>query len=247
MTFWDHLDELRKVLFRSVIAVFVLAVPIFFAKDILFGEIIFAPTKSDFMLYRWMGSTFGGDFNLNLINIDLSAQFFIHISVSLTLSFILAVPYVLYQFWTFIKPGLYESEQRATRRAFWFGSGLFLTGVAVGYIFVFPLTLRFLGTYQVSEAVPNQISLQSYISMFTRLILIMGIVFEMPALALILSRIGLISKTLLKKYRKHAFTILLITAAIITPSGDAFTLVVVAAPLYLLYEFSILICRDINK
>jgi len=174
-------------------------------------------------------------------------SFLFHISVSLTLSFILAVPYVLYQFWTFIKPGLYEGEQRATRRAFWFGSGLFLAGVAVGYLFVFPLTLRFLGTYQVSEAVPNQISLQSYISMFTSLILIMGIVFEMPALALILSKIGIISKSLLKKYRKHAFTILLITAAIITPSGDAFTLIVVAAPLYLLYEFSILICRDINK
>lgn len=247
MTFWDHLDELRRVLFRSAIAVFVLAVPIFLAKDFLFGEIIFAPTKSDFILYQWLGKTIGGDFNLNLINIDLSAQFFIHISVSLTLSFILAVPYVLYQFWTFIKPGLYEGEQRATRRAFWFGSGLFLAGVAVGYLFVFPLTLRFLGTYQVSEAVPNQISLQSYISMFTRLILIMGIVFEMPALALILSKIGIISKSLLKKYRKHAFTILLITAAIITPSGDAFTLIVVAAPLYLLYEFSILICRDINK
>ncbi len=246
MTFWDHLDELRGVLFRSAIAIIVIAVPVFLAKEYLFDYIIFAPTKQSFILYRWLEGAFPSDFNINLINIDLSAQFFIHISVSLTLSFILAVPYILYQFWSFIKPGLYENEQRATRRAFGFGSLLFLTGVVIGYLFVFPLTLRFLGTYQVSEYVPNQISLQSYISMFTRLILIMGIVFEMPALALILSRIGIISKSLLIKYRKHAFVFLLIAAAIITPSGDAFTLMVVAMPLYLLYEFSILICRDIN-
>ena len=128
-----------------------------------------------------------------------------------------------------------------------FLSVLFFIGVMVGYIFVFPLTLRFLGTYQVSEMVTNQISLQSYISMFTQLILIMGVVFEMPALALILSKIGIINKSLLKKYRKHAFTILMIAAAIITPSGDAFTLFIVGTPLYLLYEFSILICRDIDK
>lgn len=247
MTFWDHLDELRKVLFKSAIAVFIIAIPIFFFKEILFDDIIFAPTKQDFILYQWLGKTFSGDFNLHLINIDLSAQFFIHISVTLTLAFILAVPYVLYQFWTFVKPGLYKTEQRATRRAFYFGSGLFLIGVFVGYLFVFPLTLRFLGTYQVSTAVPNHISLQSYISMFTRLILIMGLVFEMPALALILSRIGIISKGMLKKYRKHSFVVLLIAAAIITPSGDAFTLMVVTTPLYLLYEFSILICRDINQ
>ena len=116
----------------------------------------------------------------------------------------------------------------------------------MGYVFVFPLTLRFLGTYQVSDWVANQISLHSYISMFTWLILIMGVVFEMPALAAILSRLGIISKSMLKKYRKHAFTILIIVAAIITPSGDAFTLFIVGTPLYMLYEFSILICRDFD-
>ena len=151
-----------------------------------------------------------------------------------------------YRFWKKLHKKLIAVWCKATKKAFLFGAFLFIAGVIVGYLFVFPLTLRFLGTYQVSESVPNQISLQSYISMFTRLILIMGIVFEMPALALILSKIGIINKGMLKKYRKHAFTILLIAAAVITPSGDAFTLMVVAAPLYLLYEFSILICRDIN-
>jgi len=256
MTFWEHLDELRKVLFRSAIVVFILVIPIFLAKSFIFEKIIFAPTDSGFILYKWLGQlalllkipdAAPEPFSLNLINIDLSAQFFIHVSVSLTLAFILAVPFVLYQLWRFIGPGLYEKEQIAVKKAFAFGAVLFFIGVLVGYIFVFPLTLRFLGTYQVSTMVANQISLQSYISMFTQLILIMGVVFEMPALALILSKIGIINKSLLKKYRKHAFTILMIAAAIITPSGDAFTLFIVGMPLYLLYEFSILICRDIDK
>ncbi len=256
MTFWDHLDELRGVLFRSAIAVFILTVIVFINKKIVFDNIIFAPVNSEFVLYKWFESLAvitGIDaikpapFSIELINIELSAQFFTHVSVSLTLAFILAVPFILYQLWSFVSPGLYEKEKNSVKRGFGFASLLFFIGVLVGYFFVFPLTVRFLGTYQVSDWVVNQISLKSYISMFTWLILIMGIVFEMPALAAILSRMGVISKTLLRKYRKHAFTVLIIIAAIITPSGDAFTLFIVGAPLYLLYEFSILICRDINQ
>ncbi len=256
MTFWDHLDELRGVLFRSAIAVLVFTVIIFLNKNIVFDHVIFAPTSSEFILYKWfesLASLTGMDaikpspFTLNLINIELSAQFFTHVSVSLTLAFILAVPFILYQLWSFVSPGLYEKERSSVKKAFGFASLLFFIGVLVGYFFVFPLTVRFLGTYQVSDWVVNQISLKSYISMFTWLILIMGIVFEMPALAAILSRMGIISRTLLRKYRKHAFTVLIIIAAIITPSGDAFTLFIVGAPLYLLYEFSILICRDFDK
>lgn len=256
MTFWDHLDELRGVLFRSAVSVFVLLIVIFPNKNFVFETIIFAPINSDFILYKWFESLANllsipsmapDPFNIELINIDLSAQFFTHVSVSLTLAFILAVPYILYQFWSFLSPALYNQEKRSVRKAFAFGSILFFIGVAVGYFFVFPLTLRFLGTYQVSDWVVNQISLNSYISMFTWLILIMGVVFEMPSLALILSKLGIINKSMLKRYRKHAFTILIILAAIITPSGDAFTLFIVGTPLYLLYEFSILICRDIDK
>ena len=256
MTFWEHLDELRRVLFRSAIVVFVLLVIIFLNKSFVFDKIIFAPINSDFALYKWFAAAANffnvpemapEPFRLNLINIELSAQFFTHVSVSLTLAVILSVPYILYQFWLFVKPGLYASEKKAVTRAFAFASVLFFLGVLTGYYFVFPLTVRFLGTYQVSDWVVNQISLQSYISMFTWLILIMGVVFEMPALAAILSRLGIITKSLLKKYRKHAFVILIIIAAIITPSGDAFTLFVVGMPLYILYEFSILVCRDIDK
>lgn len=256
MTFWDHLDELRRVLFRSAISVFFFMIIIFVNKSLVFDRIIFAPIDSDFILYKWFASLAAllgvaamepAPFAIDLINIELSAQFFTHVSVSMTLAFIVSVPYILYQFWTFIRPGLYEKEQASVRKAFGFASILFFIGVLVGYFFVFPLTLRFLGTYQVSDWVANQISLHSYISMFTWLILIMGVVFEMPALAAILSRMGIINKAMLRKYRKHAFTILIIIAAIITPSGDAFTLFIVGTPLYLLYEFSILICRDIDK
>ena len=256
MTFWEHLDELRKVLFRSAIVFFVLMTIVFLNKKFVFDTIIFAPINSDFILYDWfralsvwlnIPSMAPEPFSLHLINIELSSQFFTHVNVSMTLALILSVPFILYQLWIFIKPGLYEKEKKAINMAFGFAGILFFIGALVGYFFVFPMTVRFLGTYQVSEMVMNQISLKSYISMFTWLILIMGIVFEMPALASILSRIGIISKSFLKKYRKHAFVFLMILAAVITPSGDAFTMSVVGAPLYLLYEFSILISRDINK
>jgi len=245
MTFWEHLDELRRVLFRSIIVIMVLMIVVFVNKTFVFEKIILAPSRPDFFLYRILPGFSG--FHLDLINIELSAQFFTHLSVSMALSIILAVPYILYQLWNFVRPALYENEKRVVKKAFGFASILFFIGVVVGYMFVFPLTVRFLGSYQVSSSIQNTISLKSYISMFTQLILIMGIVFEMPALALILAKLGIISASFLKKYRRHALIILLIVAAIITPSGDAFTLFIVAGPLYLLYEFSILICRGINK
>ncbi|MBE6230433.1 MAG: twin-arginine translocase subunit TatC [Bacteroidales bacterium] len=254
MTFWEHLDELRKVLFRSAILIVVLMVVIFSAKDFIFDRIVFAPISSDFPLYRMvdkllaaMGMPGLDPFKLELINIELSAQFFIHISTTFYFALVLATPFVLYQLWLFIKPALYENEERLVMGAFSFAAILFFIGVLVGYYLIFPLTLRFLGTYQVSSDVANQISLQSYISMFTWMILIMGVVFEMPSLAAILSRLGVLTRSFLKKYRRHAFVVLLILAAFITPSGDPFTLMAVGLPLYALYELSIFVCRDINK
>ena len=254
MTFWEHLDELRKVLFRSAIVIVAFMAVIFMAKDFVFNTVVFAPIDSDFILYRgidkilaMMGMPQLPPFDLDLINIDLSAQFFIHISTTFYLSLVLSVPFIIYQLWRFVSPALYENEKRAARVAFAFSGVLFLLGVMVGYFLIFPLTLRFLGTYQVSYEVANQISLQSYISMFTWLILIMGVVFEMPSLAVILSKIGILTKEFLKKYRKHAFVVMLVLAAFITPSGDPFTLMAVGLPLYGLYELSILVCRDINQ
>ena len=254
MTFWEHLDELRKVLFRSAIVIVALMAGIFMAKDFVFNKVVFAPINSDFALYKlidkvliMMDMPTLPEFKLSLINIDLSAQFFIHISTTFYFALVLSVPFIVYQLWKFVSPALYENEKRAAKGAFAFAGVLFLLGVLVGYYLIFPLTLRFLGTYQVSYEVANQISLQSYISMFTWLILIMGVVFEMPSLAVILSKIGILTKSFLKKYRRHAFVVMLVLAAFITPSGDPFTLMAVGLPLYGLYELSILVCRDIDK
>ena len=254
MTFWEHLDELRKVLFRSAIVIVALMAGIFMAKDFVFNKVVFAPINSDFALYKLIDKVLVmmdmptlPEFKLSLINIDLSAQFFIHISTTFYFALVLSVPFIVYQLWKFVSPALYDNEKRAAKGAFAFAGVLFLLGVLVGYYLIFPLTLRFLGTYQVSLEVANQISLQSYISMFTWLILIMGVVFEMPSLAVILSRIGILTKSFLKKYRRHAFVVMLVLAAFITPSGDPFTLMAVGLPLYGLYELSILVCRDIDK
>lgn len=256
MSFWEHLDELRKVIFRSALSVLILMVFVFLNKSFVFDTVIFAPASSDFILYDWFRSLANllampglapDPFKIELINIELSAQFFIHISVSFTIAIILSLPYIFYQIWLFIKPALYDNERIAARKAFMFASVLFFIGALVGYFFVFPLTVRFLGTYQVASWVVNKISLQSYISTFTWMIIIMGVVFEMPALAALLSRIGILGKKTLKRYRKHAFVVLIIIAAIITPSGDAFTLFIVGMPMYILYEFSILVCRDLDK
>lgn len=254
MTFWEHLDELRKVLFRCAVFIAAFMVAIFMAKDIVFDRIILAPIDSDFPLYKLFDSAlvkFGfpplEPFKIDLINIELSAQFFIHISTSFYLALVVSMPFIIYQIWLFIKPALYDNEKKAAVGAFTFAGILFFLGVLVGYYLIFPLTLRFLGTYQVSADVANQISLQSYISMFTWLILVMGIVFEMPSLAAILSKLGILSKGFLKSYRKHAFVVLLVVAAFITPSGDPFTLMAVGLPLYALYELSILVCRDFDK
>ena len=254
MTFWEHLDELRTVLFRSAIVVVLLMVVVFCFKTFVFDVIIFSPRTSDFIIYRWVNQLAAwkpwfsaltiDPFQIELINIEMAAQFLTHVNVSFWLGFVLAVPFILYQIWLFVRPALYLNEKKSILLAFFFCSILFFMGITVGYFLVFPLTIKFLGTYQVSEWVENQISLKSYISMFTWLILIMGLVFEMPVLANLLSRFGIITKKLLRKYRKHAVVILLILAAAITPSGDAFTMSIVALPLYLLYEFSILVCRE---
>ena len=238
MTFWEHLDELRKVIFRSFAVLIVLMVALFLCKETVFDGVVLAPLTDGFFVYRWMDE---------LVNIDLAAQFFTHVRISFWLAVIVALPFLIYQVWLFVRPALYDREKRAAQTAFGLSSLLFYIGVGVGYVVVFPLTLRFLGTYQVSESVANQISLLSYIGMFLKLNLIMGVVFELPALALLLSRIGIINRQMLRSFRKYAIVAALAISAVITPSGDAFTMIVVALPLYLLYEVSITMCKDKPK
>ncbi len=257
MSFWEHVEDLRKVVLRSVGAILLLSVLFFALMPHIFDNIILAPCRSDFILYRLLCDLnqhaailpdFCDDqFEVKLINIQLASQFFIHMSTSMWLALLVAFPYVIYQLWTFISPGLYAGEKRHARGAFLAGNIMFFIGIAVGYFLVFPLTLRFLAEYQVSEMVPNQISLDSYMSNFLTLNFIMGLVFELPLLCWILSNMGLITRRFFKTYRRHAIVILLILAAFITPSSDPFTLSVVFVPLYGLYELSAWVVKPDSK
>ena len=186
----------------------------------------------------------GVDFSLSLVNLEVSAQFMIHMKVTFLCALVLSVPYLIYEIWKFVLPALYENEKKSVRRALGFASVLFYIGLAVAYSVIFPFMLNFFASYQVSPDVPNNFSLSSYISMFISTMLAFGIVFEFPAVIAALSSLGIVSRSLLKQYRKHAFVVILILSAVITPSGDPFTMMVVCLPLYLLYELSILICKD---
>ncbi len=240
MTFWDHLDALRAILFRIAVVLLVAAVGIFAFKDFLFDDLILAPSKGDFFLYRWLGT----DFSLSLVNIEVTAQFMIHMKMALICAVVVTFPYIIYQVWKFIAPALYENEKKKVGNAFLFASGLFYAGVIVAYMLIFPLMLNFFADYQVSSSVPNQISLSSYISLLTSMVLTFGIVFEFPTIVALLSTIGILRKETMRTYRRYAICAIVILAAIITPSGDPFSLAVVALPLYLLYEFSVFICKS---
>lgn len=239
MTFWDHLEVFRKVLIRSVSALLVLFVVLFFFKSFIFDTVVLGPTRPDFWLFRLLGI----DFSLQLINIEVTAQFFIHMRVTFIAAVIVAFPYLCFELWLFVKPALVKSEKKVVRRAFGFGSGLFYLGAATGYFIVMPLIMFFFSGYQVSEAVQNTFSLSSYIGIFASMVLIMGILFEFPSVVAVLSTFGVLHKDFLKKYRRHAVVVIFILAAVLTPTGDPFTMLVVVAPLYLLYEFSIVICK----
>lgn len=253
MTFWDHLDALRGVLLRSLGVILLLACAFFYFMPVLFDSVILAPCSSDFYFYQWVCALskyisllpdFCSDsFHVNLINIQLASQFFIHMSTSFWLAAAFAFPLIIYFIWGFISPALYDSEKRNARPAFLLGSLLFFLGTMVGYFLVFPLTLRFLAGYQISEAIPNVISLDSYMGNFLVIVFMMGLVFELPLLCWILSSIGLLTRSFFKRYRRYAFVGLLFLAAVITPSGDPFTLMVVFLPIYLLYELSALLVK----
>ncbi len=248
MSFWGHLDVLRGVLFRIVAVTISIAIALFISMHWIFDNVILAPCNSDFPLYLFFDhitTTFSGEqatsapqFHVSLINIKLASQFFIHISTSCWLAITIAFPFIIYQLWGFISPGLYDHEKRGVKTAFLFGNMMFYMGVAVGYFLVFPLTLRFLADYQLSDAVPNTISIDSYMDNFFVITFMMGIVFELPLLAWLLGKMGFLHRTFFSKYRRHAIVALLVLAAMITPTGDPFTLAAVFFPVYILWELS---------
>lgn len=248
MSFWDHIDALRSVLVRVVVVLVAVTVGLFCVMPAIFDSVILAPCHGDFALYRlfermtssvsWLPQFSTDGFSVELINIKLASQFFIHMSTSFWLALVLMFPFVLYQLWTFIAPALYPNEKRGVKTAFFIGCLMFFLGVAVGYFIVFPVTLRFLADYHVSQLVPNQISLDSYMDTFLMLIFVMGVIFELPLVAWLLGVLGVLKRGFFRTYRRHAVVVLLVLAAIITPTGDPFTLMVVFLPIYLLYEVS---------
>ncbi len=237
MSFWDHLDVLRGTLFRSALSVFLASIVMFCFKDFLFGKVILAPSRPDFFMYRILG----GGVSMQLINTEVSAQFFVHLKVSFICGLVIAFPYIIYEIWKFIAPALYDNETRSVRKAFLGSALLFYAGVATGFCLIFPVTLSFFQGYTVSDAIANTITLNSYISMFSSMVILFGIVFEFPVLIAILSNMGIVTREMLTKYRKHAFVGVLIVAAVITPA-DPFSMLIAAAPLYLLYELSVIVC-----
>lgn len=240
MTFWEHLDELRGCLIRSLVAVLAAAVVAFCFKDFVFG-LLLAPCNSDFFTYRLLGSVAEGFLasDIELFNPELTRQFMVHLQVSLWAGLLVVAPYVLYLLFHFVAPALYQNEKRYVVASVGGGYLMFLLGMALNYCVVFPLTLRFLASYQVSESVGNIISLQSYISTFLTLGLLLGVAFELPILCWLLAKFGLLRAEVMRKGRRYAVVVILLVAALITPTGDALTLLLVAVPVILLYEVSI--------
>jgi len=255
MTFLEHLEELRWHLIRAFASVFVVAVVAFIFSDIVFNHIILAPKNPDFFTNKML-CLLGEKVNIQklcinaepfqIINIKMAGQFTIHITISIFAGIIIAFPYIFWEFWNFIKPALYETELKHSRGAVTFSSLLFITGVLFGYFVIAPLSIHFLGSYNVSDQVLNQINLRSYIGTITSVTLAAGVIFELPILIYFLSKAGLVTPEFLRKYRRHAIIIVMVLAATITPP-DIFSLMLVTFPLIILYEAGIVISKKVVK
>ena len=251
LTFWEHLDELRIVLFRIIVAVVVVMIVAFLNKELLFS-IILAPYKSDFIIYRFfcylsevtsISDLCPEEFDVSLINTELSSQFLVHLSTSFYVGILIAFPYIIYQIYRFVSPALYENERKYSGRIIFFSGLLFFFGVLLNYFLIFPLSFRFLATYQVSADVANMINLSSYIDTLMMLSLMMGIMSELPILSWLFCKLGFLSASFMKKKRKYAVVIIMILSSFITPTADVFTLMLVFIPIYILYEVSIIVVK----
>lgn len=257
MSFLDHLEELRWHLVRSVIAIMIGAVIAFIYDEILFDKILFAPKDPNFITYRAfckIGQFFGlggdlciAEIPINIINMNMGGQFNMHMWASLIAGIILASPYIIYQIWSFLKPALYSHEKKTASGLLFYAGTLFLLGVCFGYFVLSALSVNFLGNYQISENIANNINISSYISTITTVTLATGILFELPIFIYFLTKIGIITPQFLRKYRRHALILNLIVSAVITPP-DIISQIIVALPLSLLYEIGILVSeRGVKK
>ena len=263
MSFFEHLEALRWHIIRAALAVLLIAILAFaFFKDIFRG-IIMAPTTTNFWTYRMMcnmghwlhslNSFFDPDsfcvkkINFTLINTDMAGQFNLQLNTSIMIGLILGIPYLLFEVWRFIRPALHEKERRAASGFVFYASVLFFLGVLFGYYVVTPLSVRFFASYTVSDSITNMFSIDSYMSSVTMLTFLAGLVFQLPIIVYILSSLTILTPKFMRRTRRYATVLILILAAIITPSPDALTMLVVAAPLFLLYEFSIMVSAFVER
>lgn len=255
MSFLDHLEELRWHIIRSTIAIIAAATIAFLGKSFLFDGVIFGPTKTDFFTYDFLcraSSIIGYDsfcntvFDFEVQSRTMAGQFSAHIWTSITFGFVIAFPYVLYEFWKFVSPGLYTKERKNSKGFIFFSSLLFFIGVLFGYYVICPLSINFLGTYSVADQVHNDFDLNSYIGLVRASLLASGFIFELPIIIYYLTKIGLVTPQFLKNNRKYALVIVLIVAAIITPP-DVASQIIVAIPVIILYQVSILISKIVIK
>lgn len=256
MSFLDHLEELRWLLVRSTIAILIGAVAAFSFSKWIFDNIVFAPKSSSFVTYRFfcdLANRYDLDKSFCVTNIPfeiqsrtMDGQFSTDLWTSITVGIIIAFPFILYQFWKFISPALYESERKYAVSFIISASILFFLGVLFGYFLIMPLSINFLGNYKISDVVKNDIDLDSYLSLIKTTVLSCGLVFEMPILIYFLAKVGLVTADFLRKYRRHSFVIILIVAAVVTPP-DVVSQTIVTIPLVILYEASILIAARMNR
>jgi sec-independent protein translocase protein TatC len=256
MSFLDHLEELRWHVVRSLAAVVVGTIGAFISAKWIFQHIIFAPARVDFPTFEALckfGRLFGSD-DLCIQEIPfkvqsrfMTGQFTMHILASFVIGFIVAFPYVVWEFWRFIRPGLYSTERKYSKGAVASISFLFLTGILFGYYVLAPLMISFLANYQISDMIVNEFDITSYVSTVVGVVFGCGLLFQLPVVIYFLTKIGIVTPAFLRRYRKHAIVIILIVGAIVTPSADPFSQALIAMPLYLLYEISILISSGVVK
>ena len=258
MSFLEHLEELRWHIIRSVLSVVILTIVAFVFKDLIFNKIILAPKNPDFWTNRMLCQLghylLGADNDIlcintkpfALISIKMSGQLTTHIAVAIVSGIILSAPVILWEFWRFFKPALLNTEKRYARGAVLWASMLFFMGVVFGYFMIVPLSIHFLGSYQISEQVVNQIYIRSYIGTLTSIVLASGVIFELPLITYVLTKIGIITPQFLIKYRKHSIVVIFIVAAIITPP-DIFSQILVSIPLLILFEVGIIISKNVYR
>lgn len=255
MSFLDHLEALRWHLFRSVSAILIFTVIAFIAKSFVFGIVILGPSKVDFITYRWLcdlSDYFGipalciEELPFTIQSRQMTGQFSMHVTSSMVVGFIVSFPYVFWEVWRFISPGLYDQEKNAARGAVFFVSMLFFLGAAFGYFILSPLSINFLSNYQLDPSILNEFDVSSYVSTLTMLVLASAIMFQLPVVVYFLAMSGLVTSGMLKSYRRHSIVVILILAAIITPP-DVISQVLIAMPILVLYEAGIQIAIRLEK